>query len=107
MAASRGTGGEPPAPVGGDLFPVIVPRSRREREGAKRHVPGTRLRRVIATLAAVTGGVLAWAAVPAAAVEGSGAITLLADRLGYVLLAEPVRFTAAWEREASLRLRSG
>ena len=24
---------------------------------------------------------------------------LLADRLGYVQLAEPVRFTAAWERE--------
>ena len=42
-----------------------------------------------------------------AAVEGGGAMTLLADRLGYVLLAEPVRFTAAWEREASLRLRSG
>ena len=32
---------------------------------------------------------------------------LLADRLGYVQLAEPVRFTAAWERGASLRLRSG
>ena len=32
---------------------------------------------------------------------------LLADRLGYVQLAEPVRFTAAWEREASLRLRRG
>ena len=42
-----------------------------------------------------------------AAVEGGGAMTLLAGRLGYVLLAEPVRFTAAWEREASLRLRSG
>ena len=42
-----------------------------------------------------------------AAVEGGGTMTLLADRLGYVLLAEPVRFTAAWEREASLRLRSG
>ena len=34
-------------------------------------------------------------------------MTLLADRLGYVQLAEPVRFTAAWERGASLRLRSG
>ena len=34
-------------------------------------------------------------------------MTLLADRLGYVQLAEPVRFTAAWERAASLRLRSG
>ena len=42
-----------------------------------------------------------------AAVEGGGAMTLLADRLGYVQLAEPVRFTAAWERAASLRLRSG
>jgi hypothetical protein len=34
-------------------------------------------------------------------------MTLLADRLGYVQLAEPVRFTAAWERGASLRLRAG
>jgi AAA domain len=42
-----------------------------------------------------------------AAVEGGGALTLLADRLGYVQLAEPVRFTAAWERAASLRLRQG
>jgi hypothetical protein len=42
-----------------------------------------------------------------AAVEGGGAMTLLADRLGYVQLAEPVRFTAAWERDASLRLRRG
>jgi ATP-dependent exoDNAse (exonuclease V) alpha subunit len=42
-----------------------------------------------------------------AAVEGGGAMMLLADRLGYVQLAEPVRFTAAWERGASLRLRAG
>jgi ATP-dependent exoDNAse (exonuclease V) alpha subunit len=42
-----------------------------------------------------------------AAVEGGGAMMLLADRLGYVQLAEPVRFTAAWERSASLRLRAG
>jgi len=42
-----------------------------------------------------------------AAVEGGGAMMLLADRLGYVQLAEPVRFGAAWEREASLRLRRG
>jgi len=42
-----------------------------------------------------------------AAIEGGGAMTLLADRLGYVQLAEPVRFTAAWERAASLRLRAG
>jgi hypothetical protein len=42
-----------------------------------------------------------------AAVEGGGAMTLLAGRLGYVQLAEPVRFTATWERGASLRLRQG
>ena len=42
-----------------------------------------------------------------AAVEGGGAMTLLAGRLGYVRLAEPVRFTATWERAASLRLRQG
>jgi conjugative relaxase-like TrwC/TraI family protein len=41
------------------------------------------------------------------AVEGGGGMMLLADRLGYVQLAEPVRFTAAWERDASLRLRQG
>ena len=42
-----------------------------------------------------------------AAVEGGGAMMLLADRLGYVQLAEPVRFAASWERAASLRLRCG
>ena len=42
-----------------------------------------------------------------AAVEGGGAMTLLAGRLGYVQLAEPVRFAAGWERGASLRLRRG
>jgi hypothetical protein len=42
-----------------------------------------------------------------AAVEGGGAMMLLADQLGYVQLAEPVRFAAAWERQASLRLRAG
>ena len=41
------------------------------------------------------------------AVEGGGAMMLLASRLGSVQLAEPVRFTAAWERDASLRLRQG
>jgi AAA domain len=41
------------------------------------------------------------------AVEGGGAMMLLASRLGFVQLAEPVRFTAAWERDASLRLRQG
>jgi hypothetical protein len=42
-----------------------------------------------------------------AAVEGGGAMMLLVGRLGYVQLAEPVRFTAGWERGASLRLRAG
>jgi len=31
----------------------------------------------------------------------------LADHLGYVQLTDPVRFKAAWERKASLRLRAG
>ena len=42
-----------------------------------------------------------------AAVEGGGAMMLLARRHGYVQLAEPQRFDAEWERDASLRLRSG
>lgn len=42
-----------------------------------------------------------------AAVESGGGLTLLARRLGYVQLAEAVRFTAQWERDASLRLRAG
>jgi hypothetical protein len=42
-----------------------------------------------------------------AAVEGGGAMMMLAHQLGYVQLAEPVRFTAGWERDASLRLRRG
>jgi thymidine kinase len=42
-----------------------------------------------------------------AAVEGSGAMKLLADELGYVQLTEAVRFTHEWERDASLELRLG
>ena len=34
-------------------------------------------------------------------------MSLLADRLGYVRLTEPVRFRAPWEQAASLRLRDG
>src|ERR1022692_3822276 len=34
-------------------------------------------------------------------------MTLLAGTLGYVRLAEPVRFRAEWERAASLRLPAG
>ncbi len=41
------------------------------------------------------------------AVEGSGAMSLLADQLGYVQLTEAVRFTQQWERDASLGLRRG
>jgi len=41
------------------------------------------------------------------AVENGGAMSLLAAELGYVQLPDPVRFRAAWEQEASLRLRTG
>ena len=41
------------------------------------------------------------------AVENGGGMSLLADTLGYARLAEPVRFRAAWEQHASLRLRDG
>ena len=41
------------------------------------------------------------------AIESGGGMSLLAHRLGYVQLAEPVRFTSRWERQASLRLRTG
>ena len=41
------------------------------------------------------------------AVSSGGGMSLLADRLGYVRLMEPVRFRAGWERAASLRLRDG
>jgi conjugative relaxase-like TrwC/TraI family protein len=41
------------------------------------------------------------------AVENGGGLSLLADTLGFVQLAEPVRFRAAWEQAASLGLRAG
>ena len=41
------------------------------------------------------------------AVENGGGLSLLADALGCVQLAEPVRFRATWEQTASLRLRAG
>ncbi|MBV8506933.1 MAG: AAA family ATPase, partial [Alphaproteobacteria bacterium] len=41
------------------------------------------------------------------AVENGGGMSLLADALGYARLAEPVRFRAPWEQQASLRLRDG
>lgn len=42
-----------------------------------------------------------------AAVEGGGAMMMLARRQGYVQLTEPQRFTHGWERDATLRLRTG
>jgi hypothetical protein len=41
------------------------------------------------------------------AVQSGGGMALLAGALGYVRLAEPVRFRHEWEQEASLRLRDG
>jgi AAA domain len=41
------------------------------------------------------------------AVESGGGLCMLADALGFVQLAEPVRFRAGWEQAASLRLRAG
>ena len=41
------------------------------------------------------------------AVENGGGMSLLAAALGYVRLAEPVRFRHAWEQQASLRLHDG
>ncbi|MHB1434469.1 MAG: ATP-dependent DNA helicase, partial [Streptosporangiaceae bacterium] len=42
-----------------------------------------------------------------ASVEGGGGMHLLASKLGYVQLAEAVRFEEDWERKASLGLRRG
>jgi hypothetical protein len=41
------------------------------------------------------------------AVQNGGGMSLLARRLGYGRLTEPVRFREPWERAASLRLRDG
>ena len=41
------------------------------------------------------------------AVENGGGMSLLAAALGYVRLAEPVRFRSEWEQQASLRLHDG
>ena len=63
----------------------------------------------IAELAATTGGKLFLAGDQGqlTAVEGGGAFDLLGRNLEYAQLVEAVRFTAEWEREASLRLRTG
>ena len=61
------------------------------------------------SLAEATGSkvILAGDTAQLQAVENGGGMSLLADRLGYVQLAEPVRFRAGWEQAASLRLRAG
>jgi conjugative relaxase-like TrwC/TraI family protein len=41
------------------------------------------------------------------AVENGGGMSLLASTLGYARLVQPARFRAAWEQQASLRLRDG
>ena len=41
------------------------------------------------------------------AVESGGGLSLLGHALGFVQLAEPVRFREKWEQAASLRLRAG
>ncbi len=41
------------------------------------------------------------------AVENGGGMSLLASALGFARLAEPARFRAAWEQQASLLLRDG
>jgi AAA domain/TrwC relaxase len=41
------------------------------------------------------------------AVQNGGGLSLLAETLGYVQLAEPARFNHGWEQAASLRLRDG
>ena len=59
---------------------------------------------------AATGGakvILAGDTQQLQAVENGGGMSLLAGALGYAQLTEPVRFRAAWEQAASLRLRAG
>jgi hypothetical protein len=71
-------------------------------------MPGPDLADLI-TLAETHGGkvVLAGDISQLQAVQNGGGMSLLADRLGYVRLAEPVRFRQPWEQAASLRLRDG
>ena len=63
----------------------------------------------LVSLAGARGGkvVLAGDAGQLQAVGNGGAMSLLADTLAYARLADPVRFRAAWEQAASLRLRAG
>jgi ATP-dependent exoDNAse (exonuclease V) alpha subunit len=63
----------------------------------------------VITQAAVAGAkvILAGDTQQLQAVENGGGMSLLADALGYAQLTQPVRFRAAWEQQASLRLRDG
>jgi conjugative relaxase-like TrwC/TraI family protein len=63
----------------------------------------------VVTQAAISGAkvILAGDTQQLQAVENGGGMSLLADALGYAQLTEPVRFRAAWEQAASLRLRAG
>jgi conjugative relaxase-like TrwC/TraI family protein len=71
-------------------------------------MPGPDLADLIAYAAARGGKViLAGDTSQLQAVEAGGGMSLLAAILGYVRLAEPVRFRAPWEQAASLRLRDG
>jgi AAA domain/TrwC relaxase len=71
-------------------------------------MPGPDLADLI-TYATVRGGkvILAGDTSQLQAVESGGGMSLLAATLGYARLTEPVRFRAAWEQDASLRLRDG
>ena len=71
-------------------------------------MPGPDLADLIA-YATVRGGkvLLAGDTSQLQAVGSGGGMSLFADQLGYARLAEPVRFRAAWEQAASLRLRDG
>ena len=71
-------------------------------------MPGPDLADLI-SLAEASGGkvILAGDTGQLQAVQNGGGMSLLASRLGYVRLTEPVRFREPWERAASLRLRDG
>ena len=71
-------------------------------------MPGPDLADLIAYAAARDGKViLAGDTGQLQAVENGGGMSLLAAALGYVRLAEPVRFRSDWEQQASLRLHDG
>jgi conjugative relaxase-like TrwC/TraI family protein len=71
-------------------------------------MPGPDLADLIAYAAARDGKViLAGDTGQLQAVENGGGMSLLTAALGYVRLAEPVRFRNEWEQQASLRLHDG